>query len=73
MVKAGALVADALIVSKLATSKREAKQFLKDRAVILNAEVIADDKRKLEASDFHMGLALLKRGKRNVCVLQLEN
>src|SRR3989344_2113163 len=73
MVKAGALVADALIVSKLATSKREAKQFLKDRAVILNAEVIADDKRKLKASDFHMGHALLKRGKRNVCVLQLEN
>ena len=70
--KEDTLIIDALVESKLATSKREAKQFLKDKAVVLNTEIIDDEKRKLESSDFHMGLALLKRGKKNVCVLVLK-
>lgn len=68
--KVGTSLIDALIESKLAASKREAKQFLAEKAVVLNEELV-DEKRKLEAKDFHNNLALLKRGKKNVCVLTL--
>ncbi|MSU74800.1 tyrosine--tRNA ligase [Candidatus Kaiserbacteria bacterium] len=68
----GADIVDVLIGASLATSKREAKEFLKDKAVSLNGEVITDDKRKLAAEDFYNGTALLKRGKKNVCVLVLK-
>ena len=71
-VQVDSAVVDVLVSTKLASSKREARQFLKDKAVILNNEVIKDEKRKLEASDFHNGIALLKRGRRNVCVLTLS-
>ncbi len=65
----GADIVDVLIGASLATSKREAKEFLKDKAVSLNGEVIVDEKRKLTADDFYNGTALLKRGKKNICVL----
>jgi tyrosyl-tRNA synthetase len=61
----------ALIDSKLAASKREARQFLKEKAVSLNDEIIRDEERALSKKDFHNGIALLKRGKRKVCVLVL--
>lgn len=67
----GTLLVDVLVDSGLAGSKREARQFLKDKAVILNGKV-ADPEATLEKEDFHSGLALLKRGKRNVCVLVLK-
>ena len=63
---------DVLVSSKLASSKREAKLFLTDKAVSLNGEVITDEKRKLAAEDFYNGTALLKRGKKNICVLVLS-
>ena len=63
---------DALVVAKLSSSKREARQFLADKAVILNGETVTDAERKLAPEDFHNGLALLKRGKKNVCVLVLK-
>ncbi len=67
-----ALLVDTLMGSKLASSKREAKLFLKDKAVSLNGVVVSDETQKLEAKDFHNGVALLKRGKKNVCVLVLS-
>ena len=70
-VKAQTPVIDALVDSGLASSKREAKQFLGDKAVVLNEELV-DEGRMLEAHDFHNGIALLKRGKKNVCVLVLS-
>ena len=70
-VQAGTSIIDALVVTRLSSSKREARQFLTDKAVSLNGETISDAERALSAQDFYNGLALLKRGKRNVCVLVL--
>ncbi len=68
----GVLVLDALVGAKLATSKREARQFISSGAVVLNTEPVTDEKRVLESADFTHGVALLKRGKRNVSVLTLS-
>jgi tyrosyl-tRNA synthetase len=70
--KEGISIVDVLTESKLAASKREARQFILDEAVTLNGKSITDPKRALESSDFKNGVALLKRGKKNVCVLVLS-
>lgn len=72
-IKLGMLIADALVESKLAQSKREARQFIEDGAVNLSGEAIRDVARTLQESDFKNGIALLKRGKRNVSVLILND
>jgi tyrosyl-tRNA synthetase len=66
-ISGGISLVDALVKSSLATSKREARQFLEDGAVTLNNKKTTD--RVLTADDFSSGAALLKRGKRNLCVL----
>ncbi|MBI5469821.1 tyrosine--tRNA ligase [Candidatus Kaiserbacteria bacterium] len=66
----GDAIVGVLLSTKLASSKREARQFLEDGAVTLNGETMTD--RPLAESDFKDGKALLKRGKRNVCVLALK-
>jgi tyrosyl-tRNA synthetase len=68
-VKVGDSVMAALVASGLASSNREARQFISDGAVTLNGEKVED--RVLDDSDFKSGKALLKRGKRNVCVLRV--
>jgi tyrosyl-tRNA synthetase len=68
-VQDGAKLVDVLVESGLATSKREARQFLSSGAVSLNGEMLTEEARTFAAQDFHNGIALLKRGKRNVCVL----
>ena len=65
-------IVDALVAAKLSSSKREARQFLEDQAVSLNGQVVDDPKQVLAAGDFSGGLALLTRGKKNVCVLVLS-
>lgn len=70
-VQAGVSIIDALVAAKLSSSKREARQFLADEAVALNGQSVKDSERKLGADDFHNGIALLTRGKKNVCVLTL--
>lgn len=67
----GMSIADALVAASLASSKREARQFLEDGAVTINGEKAALE-RTISANDFQNGVALLKRGKRNVCVLRLS-
>ncbi len=62
---------DALVASNLATSKREARQFIADGAVQLNSTKETDEGRVLNAEDFKEGKALLKRGKRNIVALTL--
>jgi tyrosyl-tRNA synthetase len=69
-VSEGQQIVDVLVASKLAESKREARKFLDDSAVTLN-DVVASANQALAAEDFKHGVALLKRGKRNVCVLTL--
>ncbi|MBI2613124.1 tyrosine--tRNA ligase [Candidatus Kaiserbacteria bacterium] len=70
-VQVGTAILDALVTAKLASSKREARQFLADEAVALNGQAVTDVERKLGGDDFHNGIALLTRGKKNVCVLTL--
>jgi len=69
-VSAGQSIVDVLVSSGLASSKREARQFLAENAVLLNGQKAADA-HILSETDFENGLALLKRGKRNVSVLVL--
>lgn len=71
-VKAGASILDVLVNAKLASSKRQARQFLEDGAVSLNDASIKDQKREFSSEDFHNGIALLRRGQKNICVLVLE-
>src|SRR3989344_2910068 len=71
-IKLGVSIVDALVVASLASSKREARQFIEDGAVSLAGDAIKDVNRVLEESDFQNGLALLKRGKRNASVLILD-
>lgn len=71
-IKLGLSIVDALVESKLAASKRKARQFIEDGAVDLSGELIVDSARTLEEKDFKNGIALLKRGKRNVSVLILD-
>lgn len=72
LVTPGELLVDVLVTSQLATSKREARQFIESGAVSLNnAERVTDVAYALSEKDFFKnGLALLKRGKQKVTVLQ---
>ena len=69
----GSFIMDALVEARLASSKREAKQFLSTKAVSLNGIVITDAEYKLGAGDFYGGIAILKRGKKNLSVLVLKS
>jgi tyrosyl-tRNA synthetase len=67
-VSEGQQIIDVLVASKLAESKREARKFIDDAAVTLNGTAVSADQ-TIASDDFKNGIALLKRGKRNVCVL----
>lgn len=71
-VKIGDALLDVLVRSGLASSKREARQFLEEKAISLNGEVTKDEKREFTNEDFPNGYALLKRGKKYVSVLALS-
>lgn len=72
-VKVGELLSDVLVRANLATSKREARQFTDDGAITLNGAKISDTGRVVMKEDFESAeVALLKRGKRMVCVLTLS-
>lgn len=70
--RSGTALIDALVGAKLASSKREARQFLTSKAISLNGEIMTDGTREIVEKDFQGGIALLKRGKKNVCVLVLK-
>lgn len=71
-VRLGMLLIDALVSSGLASSKREARQFIEDGAVMLNGGRVSDTERTILHEDFQNApIAILKRGKRNVVVLTL--
>ncbi len=67
-VATGTAILEVLVSTGLASSKREAKQFLTSGAVSLNGATV-DEAKTLEGVDCSHGIALLKRGKRNVRVL----
>jgi len=66
----GQQLIEVLVTSELAGSKREARKFLEDSAVTLNGVAVGEEQ-TISADDFKNGIAILKRGKRNVCVLTL--
>ena len=71
-VRLGLHIVDVLVETKLASSKREARQFIEDGAVMLNGGRISDPNRKIMHEDFQDApLAKLKRGKRNAAILTL--
>ena len=61
-------ILDIVVASGLASSKREARQFIADGAISLNGERIPDTRLLIEG-DFVNGAALMRRGKRNVAIL----
>ena len=58
-----------LVITELASSKREARTFIESGAVSLNDEKVTDIELKISAEHFVNGLALLKRGKKQLSVL----
>ena len=68
-VKVGDTLIDTLVSSALASSKREAREFIESGAVTLGGKKVEDVSRALAEADFQNGIALLRRGKRNVSVL----
>ncbi len=62
---------DALVSTKLATSKREARTFIESAAVQINGEKIKEVDTILE-KDTLGELFLLKRGKKNVCLVEIQ-
>lgn len=69
-VSVGASLADVLISAGLASSKREARQFLTDGAVSIGGKTVSDE--AISESHFSDGVAILRRGKRNASVLVLK-
>lgn len=71
-VRRGEMLSDVLVRAGLASSKREARQFMDDGAVTLGGGKVTDTNREILQEDFQNApLALLRRGKRNISVLTL--
>ena len=71
-VRLGMTLVDVLIASGLASSKREARQFIEDGAVGMNGGLVSGIDRVMMHEDFQDApIATLMRGKRNVVVLTL--
>lgn len=60
---------DILVATNLATSKREAKQFITDGAISINGVVCQDPKIALSESMLIDGVGVLRRGKKSVAVI----
>lgn len=68
-VQPGSAILDVLVASGLATSKREARQFIESGAITLNGKAVADVAATVADTDLLSGAALLKRGKRHMTLL----
>lgn len=69
---AGLTVLDALATSSLASSKSDARRLIEAKGISLNGISVDSIEQKLAEGDFTNGLALLKKGKRDVLVLVLK-
>jgi len=65
----GTYLVDVLVAAELATSKREARTFIESNAIALQEQKIDDVEYVLQEDDFVHGLSLLRRGKKQLCVL----
>lgn len=66
------VLVDVLVDSGLATSKREARTFIESGAVSIGNEKITLSEELLSDEKFNSGLALLRRGKKQMMVLELS-
>ncbi len=71
-VASGTAVVDVLVETGLASSKREARTFLESGAVTVGGEKIEGVDSVLTRAQAEGGLVLLKRGKRQVCVVKIQ-
>ena len=65
----GSSLVDVLVAAELATSKREARTFIESNAVSLQEEKSTDVDQIITEEHFSDGLSLLRRGKKQMCVL----
>ncbi|MES2994920.1 MAG: tyrosine--tRNA ligase [Patescibacteria group bacterium] len=65
-------VLDALVESKLAASKSDARRLIESKGVSVNGKTVESVEQKLAGTDFVNGLALLKKGRRDIVVLVLK-
>lgn len=70
-VRHGDALVDVLVGSGLASSKREARTFIESGAIKLTDAKVVDIEMVLDDIPFTQGVATLKRGKRQLCVLVL--
>ncbi len=61
---------DVLVRSNLATSKREARTFIESGAIAINETKVSEVEMQLDSGLFSNGLALLRRGKKQITVLK---
>lgn len=62
---------DVLVETSLASSKREARTFIESGAIVINETKVTDVEETIAKEHFIDGIALLKRGKKNIHLLQL--
>jgi len=67
----GASVVDVLVSAQLAASKREARTFIEGGAITIGTAKCTDPEAVLEESQFDNGMLILRRGKKQLCVLVL--
>lgn len=70
-VQEGALLLDVLVACSLASSKREARTFIESGAVSINGTKIESTEMTVSEDVFFERIALLRRGKKEFCVLEL--
>ncbi|MES2668527.1 MAG: tyrosine--tRNA ligase [Patescibacteria group bacterium] len=70
-IAAGLSVLDAFATSPLASSRGDARRLIEGKGVSLNGETVSLEQ-KFAETDFRNGLALLKKGKRDIVVLILR-
>lgn len=63
---------DILVRSELASSKREARTFIESGAISINENKVEDVNQIIDKEMTNRGAAVLKRGKKKLCVLQLS-
>lgn len=68
----GLSVLDVLATSPLASSKGDARRLIDGKGISVNGSVVEAADQKLSEEDFKEGLALLKKGKRDLLILVLK-
>ncbi len=68
----GYAIADAMVVGGLATSKSDARRLIEGKGVSINGKPVDTVDPVIRATDFDGGLAILRKGKRDMAVLVLN-